>query len=150
MQTTDSLMVIFEPLPHRMFACRSRAGCLRLCGHLRNPFWSSRPLENRTGNNRSTPPHTSNLQRVPGYEIPQSAGREAHFSCREDLDRGFANIDDQHVLTEDFVAPSSRSCRIALRLAASSDFAFTGLARSLEGGGFGPDHAHQVIPRIDK
>jgi hypothetical protein len=43
----------------------------------------------------------------------------------------------------DLVAP-------ARRWAARRDFAFTALARSLEYGGFGADHAHQIVPRFDE
>src|ERR1700720_3187834 len=50
----------------------------------------------------------------------------------------------------DVVSTSARSCRPRRRLAVGRDFAFTALARSLECGGFGADHAHQVVPGIDE
>src|SRR5262252_3181918 len=45
---------------------------------------------------------------------------------------------------------SARSSRPRRRLAVARDFAFTALARSFECGGFGADHAHQVVPGIDE
>src|SRR5262245_41868782 len=50
----------------------------------------------------------------------------------------------------DAFATSARSGRPRRRGAARRDFAFTALARSLEYGGFGADHTHQVVPRIDE
>src|SRR5262245_2615825 len=50
----------------------------------------------------------------------------------------------------DVFATSARSGRPRRRWAARRDFAFTALARSLEYGGFGADHTHQVVPRIDE
>src|SRR5215467_4676795 len=49
----------------------------------------------------------------------------------------------------DAFATSARSCRIRRRWA-DREVAFTALARSLEYGGFGADHAHQVVPGIDE
>src|SRR5262245_1845530 len=48
----------------------------------------------------------------------------------------------------DAFATSARSFRP--RWAAGRDFAFTALARSLEYGGFGADHTHQVVPGFDE
>src|SRR5262249_20609314 len=50
----------------------------------------------------------------------------------------------------DACAWSGRSGRPRRRLAVGRDFAFTALARSFECGGFGADHAHQVVPGIDE
>src|SRR5262249_60624815 len=50
----------------------------------------------------------------------------------------------------DVFATSARSCRRRRRPAAGCDFAFTALARSLEYGGFGADHTHQLVPRLDE
>src|SRR5215510_10109548 len=48
----------------------------------------------------------------------------------------------------DAFATSARSFRA--RWATGRDFAFTALARSLEHGGLGTDHAHQVVPGFDE
>src|SRR5262245_23808497 len=53
-------------------------------------------------------------------------------------------------LPEDVFATPTRRCRPVLRRGAGRDFAFTALARSLEHGGFGTDHAHQVVPGFDE
>src|SRR5215471_21144550 len=50
----------------------------------------------------------------------------------------------------DVFATSARSRRRRRRSAAGCDFAFTALARSLEHGGFGADHTHQLVPRLDE
>src|SRR5262249_29842292 len=50
----------------------------------------------------------------------------------------------------DVFATSARSCRRRRRPTAGCDFAFTALARSLEYGGFGADHTHQLVPRLDE
>src|SRR5215467_5968566 len=50
----------------------------------------------------------------------------------------------------DVFATSARSCRRRRRPATDCDFAFTALARSLEYGGFGADHTHQLVPRLDE
>src|SRR5436190_15877268 len=52
-------------------------------------------------------------------------------------------------LTADPFATRARSCFTVQRLA-RSDVVLTALARSLEDDGFGSDHTHQVIPRIDE
>src|SRR4029453_6314636 len=66
--------------------------------------------------------------------------------CGKDLDRGPPTSTTKTFLAEDTFATPTRRCR---RPVLRGGF-FTALARSLKCGGFGADHVHQVVPRLDE